>query len=172
VSGKARSYDGFRPHRRYRGGVGPREDRKIGAGGIPTVHAAGQNDRLRIPDRGPYPPVGPRGVGEGIFSRQQAARRSVGGCCGLDLNQHTLSGTCPSDWPKPFCRFAGACSRTHLFVETIASTIAGAQRNRSSGCARTCRDCDRNIVTTVCGHTWRRMTPDLERRTNRRRCLS
>ena len=23
-------------------------------------------------------------------------------CCGLDLNQHTLSGTSPSNWQRPF----------------------------------------------------------------------
>jgi hypothetical protein len=41
-------------------------------------------------------------------------------CCGLDLNQHTLSGTSLSKWQKPLFVPARACSRTHLFAVTIA----------------------------------------------------
>jgi hypothetical protein len=48
------------------------------------------------------------------------AAAGEGLCCGLDLNQHTLSGTSPSKWQKPVFGLACACSRTHLFAATLA----------------------------------------------------
>ncbi len=60
-------------------------------------------------------------------------------CCGLDLNQHTLSGTSPSNWHQPLLELARACSRTHLFAISISAV-----RNCVK---RTCKDLQRLVRT-------------------------
>jgi hypothetical protein len=56
-------------------------------------------------------------------------------CCGLDLNQHTLSGTSPSKWHQPLLELARACSCKDFCQRDLQRFLVA------------CKDCEKNNAT-------------------------
>ena len=54
-------------------------------------------------------------------------------CCGLDLNQHTLSGTSPSNGQTVVGQLAGARNRTHLFAVSVQAERTSEAASRGVG---------------------------------------